>query len=406
MSRITLFLFIWILFSACGGAPERRSGSESHQHDHDHDHDDDHAHEERRDTVEMSPEAQTRAGIEVQVLQRGALATSDRFVGTVQPMDNRVAHIRPLARGRLVQVLASVGDRVSGNQRLAAFDNIEAGEIASQLEGARAEVARLGVQRTLAHKQTERSRALFEAGAIPAKVLETAEAEAKAMDEAERAAQSVVKGLETRLTRFGAPADGNPLLTEILSPFAGVVTQSEAAIGETIDPGTVLFSIADLSRVYVEAQVYEKDLGRVRIGQKVLVTVDAFPEKTFEGRVAAVKHILDPRTRTATVRCEVPNPQGLLKLEMFAAISMPGPGSTQTLLLPATAIQNLEGRQVAFRRTGPKSFEAREVSVRGSGPLLELVSGLDEGDQVVVRGAFQLKSVMLASELESEHSHD
>lgn len=395
-------LAIALMQSSCGGSakPEEESGAHAEEAGHGHEHEE---HEEG--FVDIKGDAQKRAGIVVKRLQRGSLLANDQFVATVQPVDQKVAHIRPIARGRLTQVLANVGDQVKKGQRLAVYDNIEAGEVIAQLEAARAEAARVEVQRTLAHKQAERSKLLFDAGAIPARNLESAEAEAKALDEAERASRSVVRGLETRLSRFGAHPEGNVLHSDIVAPFSGVITASEAAVGEIADPSIITFSVADLSQVYVEAQVYERDLNRFRNGQSVQVTTDAFPGETFDGKVEAIKYILDPQTRTATVRCLVPNPKGLLKLEMYAQVSVRGDDGAVTML-PASAMQQVNGKQVVFRRVTPSRFEMREVAVKGSGPLVELVSGVNEEDEIVIEGAFQVKSVLLASELKSEHAHD
>mgnify|MGYP000904554818 CR=1 FL=1 len=404
----TLALAATILISiSCGSTSTRTSESSNHSHDeeHGHDHDHDHGYEESKRTVEINADAQRRAGVVAKKLERGSLDPTDRFVATVKPVDQKVAHIRPIARGRLVQVLANIGDRVTRDQRLAVYDNIEAGEVIAQLEAARAEAAKTEVQRTLAEKQAERARTLFEVGAIPARMMESAVAEAKAMEEAEKAIRSVVRGLETRLSRFGDSWSGNVLHSDISAPFSGVIIQSEAAVGEIADPSSVIFSVADLTEVYADAQVYEKDLSRFHVGQPVQVTTDAFPGEVFNGKVESVKHILDPHTRTATVRCLLPNPNGLLKLEMYAQVSLPS-RNTGVLLLPSSAIQQVEGKQVIFRRVAADRFEMREVATRGSGPLVELVSGADENDEIVVAGAFQVKSVMLASELHSEHSHD
>lgn len=380
--------------------PSAESAVPSDEEEHGHDHEE---HDDR--FIEIAADAQKRAGIVAKRLEKGSLHSADRFVATVQPVDQKVAHIRPIARGRLVQVLANVGDRVKRGQRLAVYDNIEAGEVLAQLEAARADATKAEVQRTLAQKQAERSRSLFEVGAIPARMMESADAEEKAMEEAEKASRSVVRGLETRLRRFGDNSGGNVLYSNIVAPFSGVITESEAAVGEMADPSIVIFSVADLSQVYVDAQVYEKDLSRFRNGQPVQVTTDAFPGEIFDGKVESIKYILDPNTRTATVRCLLPNPKGLLKLEMYAQVSIPS-GDADMLLLPSTAIQQVNGRQVVFRRIAAERFEMREVAVQGSGPLVALVSGIEENDEIVVAGAFQVKSVLLASELHSEHSHD
>ena len=363
-------------------------------------------HIEEANVVELSVEAQRRAGLVIEEVKPGKVEVQIKATGTVQPIDSRIVHIRPLARGRVMQVLARIGDRVEKDQVLARFDNIEAGELSSQIDAARAELQRIRIQLANSRRQAERARNLLEVGAVPAKEYEAAESDARALEEAVRAQQSTLAGLETRLKRFGASVNGDASLTTIRAPFAGVVIRTEAAPGDVIDSGSILFSIADLSRVYVEAQVYEKDLGRIRINQPAFITVDTYAGEVFEAKVTAIKDILNPQTRTAAVRCELANPGGKLKLEMFANLAIPTTDTHMALTVPSEAVQTINRRQVVFVRKADLHFEAREVQVLGDGGRLEISGGLKEGEPVVVKGAFQLKSAFLAKELESEHGHD
>ncbi|MBX5473138.1 MAG: efflux RND transporter periplasmic adaptor subunit, partial [Acetobacteraceae bacterium] len=283
---------------------------------------------------------------------------------------------------------------------------IEAGELSSQVDAARAELQRLRIQLATARRQAERARNLIDIGAVAVKEYEAAEADARALEEAVRAQQSTLAGIETRLRRFGAPTDSDASLTAIRAPFAGVVIRTEAAPGDVVDSSSILFSIADLSRVYVEAQVYEKDIGKIRINQPALITVETYPGEVFRGRVVAIKDILNPQTRTAAVRCELANPAGKLKLEMFANVAIPTADTHLALTLPSDAVQTISRRQVVFVKKADLHFEAREVQVLGDGPRIKITAGLKEGELVVVRGAFQLKSAFLAKELQSEHEHD
>lgn len=400
--RTAVLFVVCLMLASCAkkdlgeAAKPGRLGDEAHSD----------KHIEEANVVELSLEAQKRAGIEVIEVRPGKVETLIKATGTVQPVESRIVHLRPLARGRVVQVLARVGDRVEREEVLARFDNIEAGELSSQLDAARAELQRLRIQLANARRQAERARNLVEIGAVPVKESEAAEADARAMEEAVRAQQSTVAGIETRLRRFGAPFEGDAALTAIRAPFAGVVIRAEAAPGDVVDSGSVLFSIADLSRVYIEAQVYEKDLGKIRINQPAFITVDAYAGEIFEGRVVAIKDILNPQTRTAAVRCELANPAGKLKLEMFANLAIPTTGTHMALTVPSEAVQTVNRRQVVFVRKADLHFEAREVEALGDGPRVEITAGLKEGESVVVRGAFQLKSAFLAKALQSEHEHD
>ena len=360
---------------------------------------------EQANVVELSLDAQKRAGIEVAPARVRTVQAEVRVTGSIQPIDNRIVHLRPLAKGRIEQVLAKVGDRVQKDQVVAILDNIEAGELGSQLATAQAELQRLRLQQVNARRQAERSRSLVDIGAVPAKEAEAAETESRALEEAVRAQESTMSGIEIRLKRFGGTTNGTTSGTAIRAPFAGVVVSAESAPGDVVDSASVMFSVADLSRVYVDAQVYEKDLGKIRIGQLAIITIDAFPNQNLQGRVAVIRNILNPQTRTVAVRCEVDNPDGRLRLEMFANVVIPTTDTHTALAVPADAVQTINRRRVVFVRKAELHFEAREVEVLGDGSLAEITAGLQGGEAVVVKGAFQLKSAFLARQLESEHGH-
>lgn len=355
------------------------------------------------DVVKLSPEIQQRLGVVVTTATEAPFAVPLQVTGSVQPIDSQVAHVRPLARGRVQQVLVKVGDRVTRGQELAAFDNMEAGELATQYEAARAELARLRLQVATATRQAERSRKLVEIGAVPQKEYEAALGEQQQLEESVRAQESTVAGMEARLRRYGLniqTAADRSAVTTIRSPFAGVVTRVTAAPGDVVNASSELFAIADISRVYVQAQVYEKDVSRVHRGQAATMTVDAYPDERFTGRVAVIGDTVDPQTRTVAVRCEVANPKGLLKLDMFATVDLPTEATRPGLAVPSDAIQTIEGKRVVFIRSGESEFLVRPVEIgRVAGALTEVTSGVKAGEAVVTRGAFQVKSTLLSKEL-------
>lgn len=352
--------------------------------------------------VVMPVEAQQRVGLEVAPVRLTQLTEYLQVVGTVQAMSSRVSAVRPLARGRLLEVLVKVGDRVESSRPLARFDNIEAGELAAQLASARAELERLKIQLAALVRQAERNRRLAEIGAAPQKDYEQSRAEQQAHEESLRSQQSVIAGLASRLERFGV-GDGGPVATILRAPFRGVVTKVQAAPGEVVSAEAELFTVADLSQVWVQAEVYEQDLGRVRVGQSALIRVDTYPDQPFTGKVTYISDLLDPQTRTAKVRCEAPNPDGRLKLDMFASVQLPTTFSRRALAVPEGAIQRVEGQEVVFVRQAATQFEARQVKTgKLINGLMEITSGLREGEPVAVQAAFHLKSILASKGLGEE----
>ena len=352
--------------------------------------------------VEVNSDVQKRLGIRVAEVTTEPLAVSLRVTGSVQPIESHLAHVRPLARGRILDVLVKVGDQVSRGQPLARFDNIEAGELATQREAARAELARLRVQLGTATRQAERARRLVEIGAVPQREYEASLGEQQQVEASIRAQESAIAGMDLRLRRFGtseAATDVSSVAT-ITSPLAGVLVRADAAPGDVVDISNELFAVADISRVYVQAHVFEKDLGKVREGQAATVTVDAYPDQRFAGKVAAVGGTVDPRTRTVPVRVEVANTGARLKLEMFARVELATDATQPGLAIRRDAVQTIEGRQIVFVKTGDSSFVVREVEIgRLAGALVEITRGLTTGEVVVTTGAFRLKSALLAGTL-------
>ena len=356
--------------------------------------------------VELSAAAQRRIGLTVAPAEAKLLSDVLTLTGAVQAIDSRLGHVRPLARGRVTEVAVRLGDRVRAGQVLAGFDNMEAGELASQYNAAQAELARLRIQQAATARQAERSRNLAAIGAVPQKELEAIEAERQGQQEAIRSQESTLAGLSARLRRFGVtdPTGSTPSTTSILAPFAGVVTAVQAAPGDVVETASELFAVADLSRVYVVGQVYEKDLGRVQVGQAASVTVAAFPDLRFPGRVASISALLDPQTRTAAVRVEATNSGERLRLDMFANVELPTMTKHSAIAVPTEAIQQVGARQVVFVRQDETHFIARPVQVGATvGRLTEVKEGLTAGEPIVMRGAFRVKSALLGGSLGEEN---
>jgi cobalt-zinc-cadmium efflux system membrane fusion protein len=400
MNRFPLAIVCCIGLASCGrqkspteNQPEVQSKAPSNEND---------KSKNESNAVEMTAEAQQRAGVTVTPVSNVPMTQFLHVTGSVQPVDSSVAHVGPLARGRLQEVRVRLGDRVSSGQVLAQFDNVEAGEFIAQYNTARSELQRLRIQLAAHKRQVERNRRLAEIGASPQKDYEFSLAEQQALEETIRGQESTIAAISARLRRFGInEADGSTSAsTSIRAPFAGVIIHMDAAPGEVVDGGAELFSVADLSTVYVQAQVYEKDLGSVRVGQSASIVTDSYPGQQFLGRVVSVGDLIDAQTRTVAVRCQVANPNARLKLDMLAMIQFPTSLRRATLSVPADAVQTIENKTIVFAQASATHFDARpvETGVTSEGRT-EIVRGLKEGEQVVSRGAFAVKSVLLAKEL-------
>lgn len=355
--------------------------------------------------VTMEPAAQQHVGMKISPAKMTQLNEYLQVTGTVQPVDSRVSQVRSLARGRLLEVHAKVGDRVRRGQELARIDNLEAGELTAQLASARAELQRYKVLLAAQAKQVDRNQKLSEIGAAPRKDYEQSHAEYQALEESQRSQEAVIAGLSARLRRFGKSASDPAISVEtaITAPFDGIITKAVTAPGEVVETSTELLTVADISRVWVQAEVYEKDLGRLQVGQSAIIHVDTYPNEPFAGKVTYISDALDPQTRTAKVRCEVANDRFRLKLDMFATVQLPTTFSRQAVAVPVGAIQQLDTKTVVFVQRSGNRFEAREIKPgKNVSGMVEVLAGLREGDPVVTVGAFHLKSIVAGRDLGEE----
>jgi cobalt-zinc-cadmium efflux system membrane fusion protein len=352
----------------------------------------------KKNEVEMLLPAQQHVGLQVAAATEETMTEYFRATGSVQPIDGRVGEVSALARGRVAEVRAKVGDRVTRGQTLAVFDNLDALDLAAQEQSARAELTRLNAQLLPATRQTERSRRLADIGATAEKDYEFNKAEEQGIRANVQSQQAVLNGIQQRLRRYGASdASG---MTVLRAPFAGAITKVQVSSGDVLEPGRGAFTVADLSRVWVQAEVYEKDLGRIRLGQDASIRVETYLDVIFAGRVSFISDVLDPQTRTARVRCEVANADMRLKTDMFANIELPTTFSKRALTVPSSALQQVEGKNVVFAQTSSTKFEAREVEKGVTvKDRVEIMSGLKPGERIVTQGAFHLKSILAGGEL-------
>ena len=361
------------------------------------------------DVVSISPESQKDVGIAVEWVAVRSLQGSLSATGLVSEDPARVAHIRTLARGLIEKIFARLGDRVSAGDPLVEYDNIELGLGIGEYQGAQAELRRSLTDLEVKTKILARSREMLRVGAVAQTTHDLREAEVKDAEAKASGARATVSKIAEQIRRFGLTegdlaklsseqaASGHTASHSVLkAPFAGIVTSFHAVGSEVVEQGTELLAITDMSSLWVLADVYEKDLSQIRTGQAVRVRVPSYPRETVAGRITYVADVIDPKTRTAKVRCLVGNEKGLLKLEMFATVEIPVGQTSPILAVPSSSIQQIDGRPVVFVRNSEAEFQKREVQtgVESQG-YTEIRSGLKQGEPVVSRGSFVLKTAFL-----------
>lgn len=378
----------------------------------------DHAAELPPGVVEIPEAAQTNAGIEVVEVATMSMPGTLEVTGIVAPNGARVAHVRPLARGVVDRIGVTLGSRVSEGQTLLTYDNIELGQLVGEYLGAQAALRQARTNQDLKQSTLARAESLITIEAIARQEVDVRRAELRNAEAAVASAEAGVSQIEEQLHRFGLNDAAVRALTPqsnegshrvashsaLRAPFAGVVTKFDVATGEVIEPEKDLLTVADISTVWVLADVYERDISRIRRDGTVTITVDAYPDRIFTGRVTNVSDLIDPATRTAKVRCVVDNRDGLLKLDMFAKVTLSTNGATDVLAIPSDAVQTIDAETVVFIQESATRFVRRTVEIgRRANHLVEVLAGLEPGDRVVGKGSFYLKTASLRERIGDEH---
>jgi len=352
------------------------------------------AHDDK-DGLKLSEEEAKRAGITLETVSLQSAPDAVAVTATITANLDRMARIAPRVDGRVLATTASLGDRVRAGQILATLDSPALGEAHSTL-------LRTFAAHRVAQADLQRAQALSADEIIPQRELLRAQGEADKAAAELRAAQDRMRMLgASPSAQASDPAQSSFALT---SPFAGTVIQKKASVGELATPADPLFTVADLSTVWVEASLPEAALARVRTGARASVSVGAYPDERFDGRVTYVGNVLDKDTRSVTARIEVRNPDGRLKPEMFATARIETGASAKPALSVADgAIVLLQGQPTVFVAEHG-GYEARPVELGDKVEGRTLIkSGVADGDQIVSAGAYALKARLLKSQISDEH---
>ena len=358
--------------------------------------------------VELTPEAAERARIETAPVELLSLAAELETTGRVDFDGNRVAHVSPRIQGRVHAVRARLGQRVAEGETMVVLDSIELGRAKADFLQARA-------RHELAEENLEREEKLY-ADRISSgqEVLEARSAHREA-DAALANARGTLHlvGLRDEAIEALRYDDPQASLYPVRAPFAGKVVEKHVTVGELVTPERNIFTVADLDRVWIWIDVYERDLRQVHLEDDVEVKVGAFPDAAFHGQVTYLSDQVDADTRTVRARIDVANPEGKLRPGMFATVRLSDPhatGSDETAperpVVPEGAVQRDGEVFLAFVALGPDRFEVREVRIgRRAGGDVEILDGLEEGERVVVEGTFLLKSEASKDSLGEGHEH-
>lgn len=384
MMRTALFSATLVLLVGCGEKPGTTK-------------------QESRSSERAIPTGEVRLPIDSPQLQRikvavvkAARVPLDEVVapGKIESNPNRISRVVMPVAGRVTQVMVAVGDSVSEGQALLAIQSPEASAATSTYQQT---LARVGeAKATLAKAEADLSRVkdLYAGRAIAQKEVVSAEAsmaQAKSAGEQARAAQD--ESLR-RLELLGIkPGDSNPTI-QVRAPLAGKILELSVASGEyRNDTSAPLMTIADLSSVFMAADVPESQIRLVTRGETVKITLSAYPDEVFTGTVARIADVVDPQTRTIKVRAALRNAQGRLRPEMFGEIRHEET-FRRVAVIPSSAIVQSDKRSIVYREKSPGVFEPVTITFgKQDGDRVPVLTGLVEGDRIVIDGGMLLKGV-------------
>ena len=345
-------------------------------------------------TLTLSNDAIARAGIVFGTAASFLAPAELRIPAVVEPNAYRAVVVTPITAGRITRVSAELGQSVRRGEMLAQIYSPELVETQSRYLAAKAGLA--------AHeRELRRTEKLAEIGSASRQELENVHAEHMAV-------ATAVQSLRSRLALLGLSGASMDKLTSqsdivestsIPAPIDGVITARTANVGLNVDPAMALFTVVDLSTVWLVGDVYERDFSRVRIGSSVTVTTSTYPDVMGEGKVSYIDPAINSQTRTARVRVEVPNPAGRLRLGMYAEMRLPSKESVESkesrVVVARDAVQIVGDRSVVYLADAAQAgrFVERVVDTGAAvGDQIEVLSGLRAGDRVVTKGSFALRA--------------
>ncbi len=355
-------------------------------------HTDEHEHESIPKRVRLTPNVIKDAQIKTAPAVREALAATLSLSGEVAADPDRSARVASPVSGRIEQVAFKEGSPVKKGDILAIVRVPDIGK-------ARAAYAATMARAASARANADRLQALTDKRLASAQEVTAARAEADALEAEARAAGEHLQALG-----MGAGGTGSQLV--LRAPISGVVIARDAVVGQPVTPEVTIASIAELSEVWFLARVFEKDLGRLRLGAAAEVQLNAYAAERFPGTIEYLGKQIDPVARTVTARIRLTNASGQLRIGLFGAARVATGDGTQraaALVVPRSALTDIGGKTIVFVRQADDDFETHEVVI-GDASLgkVEILSGLREGESVVTDGVFTLKSIVLKGTMEAD----
>ena len=353
--------------------------------------------------ITLTPEQ--RAAVAVEVVQERVVQTDVIVPGKIAFDGNKLTPVLSQFSGRIVRLEATVESTVKAGQVIGTIDSPDIVGVQSDYQQALTAERSARTTFELATRTRERNERLAAAEAIPQRDLQQSQAdESHGADDLKRA-ESAVAAARGRLQSFAMKEADIELLASgahavnrlvpIIAPISGTIIERKAGPGQVVQAGAgdPLFLIADLSTVWINADVYEDQLAHIHSGASMRVTTPAYANETFTARVDQIGSTLDPDKHTVAVRCVVGNPGRRLKPGMFANVILASAASTEVLTVPSSAVVSEGDHRLVFVEESPGKYVKREVEAGSEINSTTIIrSGLKEGERVVARGSLLISA--------------
>jgi cobalt-zinc-cadmium efflux system membrane fusion protein len=342
-----------------------------------------------------SGDAVLRAGVALGRPNVAASRTTSDLLGEIAFDGNRLAAVTPLGGGVIKDVLVDVGDSVASGQILA---TVTSPAIAEGINDYLKVKSELGL-----HQEVyAREKKLFDQGISARQDFEVAQAAlSQSQSEQAHARQHLVNlGMRVEAVDALTRANSGESVLPVRAAFAGTVVQRDAVVGTAVEPGKRLFQVADLSKMWMELSIPEKQLGTIKLGTSIQARFDALPGMALEGTLTWVAYTVDERTRLVKARVELDNTHGLLRQGMFGQARVAGASEFAALSVPEAAVQVVDGLPIVFAKLEADLFEARPVRLgNAENGVVPVLSGLSANDDIVIAESFVMKSEFLKARL-------
>lgn len=305
--------------------------------------------------------------------------------GAVTPDVNRTIHVTSQGSGRVVDLRVRLGDNVKKGQRLLSI-------YSADLAGAFSDYQKAAADERLSKKAVDRAQLLLSHGAAAQKDFEQAA-------DAEEKAKVDVQNAKQHIRILGGDPTHPSSMIELRAPVAGTIVEQNVSGFEgvkSLDNSPNLFTIADLSQVWVACDVFENDLGQVHLGDSAEVRLNAFPDRAFHGKISDISRVLDPNSRSAKVRIVLANLDGALRPGMYAVANFRSRKLQQRVVIPSTSVMRLQDRDWVFRKDGTQTFRQIEVHTVGetADGMHEIQDGAINPGQEIVTNALEFSTAM------------